>query len=68
MPDAKDDNFYKAIFHNNDNAVLDLAIEELDQARRYIVHGEGTSLTCKWRHQMSKAAAVLMVHAAVVSR
>jgi hypothetical protein len=41
--DVKDPKFYTAIFGNDDSAAPDLTTEELNQARRYIIQGEGTA-------------------------
>ena len=40
--DAKDPKFFAAIFENDDNAAPDMTPDELKQARRYVIHGEGT--------------------------
>jgi hypothetical protein len=41
--DVKDPKFYTAIFGNDDSAAPDMTAEELHQARRYIIQGEGTA-------------------------
>jgi hypothetical protein len=41
--DVKDPKFYAAIFDNDDSAALDITAEQLDQARRYIIRGDGTA-------------------------
>jgi hypothetical protein len=41
IADVKDPEFYAAIFGHDDNAVSDMTTEELQQARGYIIHGEG---------------------------
>ena len=41
--DVKDPQFYTAIFASEDAAVPDMAPEELQQARRYIIQGDGTA-------------------------
>jgi len=46
--DVKDPNFYTAIFDNDDSAAPDMTTEELQQARRYIIHGEGTAPVRWW--------------------
>jgi len=53
--DAKDNNFYAAIFGNDDDAIPDMTADELEQARQYIVRGEGTMPVRKW-HTVLKAA------------
>ena len=40
--DVKDPKFFAAIFENDDSAVPDMTPDELKQARRYVIHGEGT--------------------------
>jgi hypothetical protein len=44
--DVKDPKFYAAIFGNDDGAAPDITAEQLDQARRYIIQGEGTAPSC----------------------
>ena len=39
--DAKDENFYAAIFGNDNDAIPDMTADELEQARQYIIRGEG---------------------------
>ena len=39
--DAKDENFYAAIFGNDNDAIPDMTADELGQARQYIIRGEG---------------------------
>jgi hypothetical protein len=41
--DVKDPKFYVAIFGDDDSAASDLTTDELHQARRYIIQGEGTA-------------------------
>ena len=41
--DVKDPKFYVAIFGDDDSAAPDLTTDELHQARRYIIQGEGTA-------------------------
>jgi hypothetical protein len=40
--DVKDPQFYAAIFSGDDAAAPDMTAQELQQARRYILQGEGT--------------------------
>lgn len=40
--DVKDPKFFAGIFENDDRAVSDMTPEELKQARRYVIQGEGT--------------------------
>jgi hypothetical protein len=47
--DVKDPKFHTAIFGGNDDAAPDMTTEELRQARRYIIHGEGSSPIRWWR-------------------
>jgi hypothetical protein len=47
--DAKDSSFFAAIFGNDDSAVPDMTPDQLKQARRYIIHGEGSVPTRKRR-------------------
>jgi hypothetical protein len=47
--DIKDNKFYAAIFHKDDDAVPDMTADELAQARQYIIHGEGAAPVRKWR-------------------
>ena len=49
--DAKDNNFYAAIFGNNDDAMPDMTADELEQARRYIIDGEGAIPIRRWRER-----------------
>jgi hypothetical protein len=46
--DVKDPKFYTAIFGNQDSAAPDLTAEELHQARRYIIQGEGAAPAPWW--------------------
>ena len=46
--DVKDPKFYAAIFGNDDSAAPDMTAEELHQARRYIIQGEGTAPARWW--------------------
>lgn len=39
--DVKDLNFHAAIFGNDDNAMPDMTLRELQNARRYLIHAEG---------------------------
>jgi hypothetical protein len=47
--DAKDGKFHAAIFGNDDGAIPDMTADELAQARRYILHGQGGVPVRKWR-------------------
>jgi hypothetical protein len=47
--DAKDPQFFAAIFSNDDSAIPDMTLYELQQVRRYIIHGEGTAPVAKRR-------------------
>jgi tRNA A37 threonylcarbamoyladenosine modification protein TsaB len=67
MADTKDDQFYNAIFHEDDDAVPDLTADELAQARRYVIRGEGTIPTRKWRQQLPRTAPVFTLHAATAA-
>ena len=49
--DAKDRNFHAAIFGNDDDAMPDMTTDELEQARRYIIHGEGAIPIRRWRER-----------------
>jgi hypothetical protein len=40
--DVKDPKFFAALFENDDSAAPDMTPDELKQARRYVIHGEGT--------------------------
>src|SRR5438309_10333312 len=54
IPDVKDPEFYAAIFGHDDNAVSDMTTEELQQARGYIIHGEGAvPIRAHHSHRMS---------------
>ena len=46
--DVKDPRFYTAIFAGEDAAVPDMTPEELQQARQYIIQGEGTASRRWW--------------------
>ena len=46
--DAKDENFYAAIFGNDDDAIPDMSPDDLEQARQYIIRGEGEIPVRKW--------------------
>jgi len=48
--DDKDRDFYAAIFDGDDGAIPDMTPDELEQARHYIIHGEGAVPVRKWRH------------------
>ena len=52
--DAKDENFYAAIFGNDDDAIPDMTADELEQARHYIIRGEGVIPVRKW-HMLRKS-------------
>ena len=43
IADVKDPKFHAAVFGNDNRAVPDMTADELRQARRYIVSGEGTA-------------------------
>ena len=43
IADVKDPQFHAAVFGNDNRAVPDMTADELRQARRYIVSGEGTA-------------------------
>jgi len=47
--DVKDPKFHAAIFGHDDGAVPDMAPEQLQQARLYIVQGEGVIPDCRLR-------------------
>ena len=47
--DAKDPQFFAAILGNDDSAVPDITPYELQQVRRYVIHGEGTVPVSKRR-------------------
>ena len=42
IADVKDPEFFSAIFKNDDSAVPEMTADDLRQARRYVIHGEGT--------------------------
>jgi hypothetical protein len=52
--DAKDENFYAAIFDNDNDAIPDMTADELEQAREYIIRGEGVMPVRKW-HMLRKS-------------
>src|SRR4029077_13589327 len=52
--DAKDENFYSAIFDNDNDAIPDMTADELEQARHYIIRGEGVMPVRKW-HMLRKS-------------
>ena len=52
--DAKDNNFYAAIFGNDDDAIPDMTADKLEQAREYIIRGEGVMPVRKW-HMLRKS-------------
>jgi hypothetical protein len=52
--DVKDENFYAAIFGNDDDAIPDMTPDELEQARQYIIRGEGVLPVRKW-HMLRKS-------------
>jgi hypothetical protein len=54
IADAKDENFYAAIFGNDDDAIPDMTADELEQAREYIIRGEGVMPVRKW-HMLRKS-------------
>ena len=58
--DAKDDKFYAAMFRDDDEAVFDMGTDELEQARAYILHCEGTIPVRKWRHPGPGASAAVI--------
>ena len=58
--DAKDENFYAAIFGNDDDAMPDMTTDELEQARQYILHGEGAMPVRKW-HMLRKSTRTVSV-------
>ena len=39
--DAKDPEFFRAIFHHENSAITNMRVDDLAQLRRYIVDGEG---------------------------
>lgn len=47
--DAKDPEFHSAIFGNYDSSLSDMTDQELQQARRYIIQGEGEATVRWWR-------------------
>jgi hypothetical protein len=49
--DAKDKDFYAAIFGNDDDAMPDMTADELEQARQYIIHGKGAMPVRRWRER-----------------
>jgi len=53
--DARDENFYAAIFGNDDDAIPDMAPDDLEQAREYIIRGEGEMPVRKW-HMVRRVA------------
>jgi hypothetical protein len=46
--DAKDENFYAAIFGNDGDAISDMTADELEQARHFIIRGDGVMPVRKW--------------------
>jgi len=59
ISDVKDLEFHAAIFGNGDNAVSDMTTEELQQARGYIIHGEGAvPIRGHHSHRMSGSVAL----------
>jgi hypothetical protein len=49
--DVPDPKFHAAIFGHDDSPVPDMRPEELQQTRRYIIHGDGTVPVRKcWHH------------------
>ena len=52
--DAKDENFHAAIFGNDDDAIPDMTAGELEQARQYIIRGDGAMPVRKW-HMLRKS-------------
>ena len=46
--DVKDPKFHIAIFGNDDSSVSDMAAQELQQARQYIIQGEGEAPVRWW--------------------
>jgi len=53
--DAKDESFYAAIFGNDDDALPDMTVRDLEQARQYVLRGEGDMPVRKW-HMVRKHA------------
>ena len=49
-PMVKDPKFHAAIFGHDDSPVPDMRPEELQQTRRYIIHGERTAPIRNCRH------------------
>jgi hypothetical protein len=46
--DVKDPKFHAVIFGNDDSAVTDMTADELQRARRYIIHGDGEAPVRWW--------------------
>jgi hypothetical protein len=47
--DVKDPKFHIAIFGNDDSSASDMTAQELQQARRYIIQGNGEApVRCSW--------------------
>ena len=46
--DVKDPEFHNAIFGNDESSMSDMTLQELQQARRYIIQGEGEAPVCWW--------------------
>jgi hypothetical protein len=46
--DVKDPEFHNAIFGNDDSSISDMTGQELQQARRYIIQGEGEAPVRWW--------------------
>ena len=53
--DAGDPKYYAAIFGNDDDAIPDMAPDDLEQAREYIIRGEGEMPVRKW-HMVRRVA------------
>ena len=51
--DAGDPEYYAAIFGNDDDAIPDMTPDDLEQARLYIIRGEGEMPVRKW-HMVRK--------------
>ena len=50
VADDKDTDFYAAIFEGDDGAIPDMTPDGLEQARHYIIEGEGAVPVRRWRH------------------
>jgi len=59
IADVKDPEFYAAIFGHDENAMSDMTTEDLQQARGYIIHGEGAvPIRGHHSHRMSGSVAL----------